>query len=68
MDFEQKVKALQEMKREVGEEMARRLCEILDLANKAGVSIIDARNPSYYITDFEYDPDTDRIGFAWEEE
>ena len=68
MDFEQKVKALKEMKQEVGEELARRLCKILELANNAGISIIDVKNPNCYVTDFEYDPDTDRIVYDWEEE
>ena len=65
MDFEQKVEALQEMKREVGEELARRLQETLDLASKAGISVVDVQNSEYRIVEFNFDPDMGIIGVEY---
>ena len=64
MDFEQKVKALKEMKKEVCEELASELCKILELANKAGISVINAYDAEYHITEFYFDPDMDTIVFT----
>lgn len=65
MNFEQKVDMFQKLKNEVGEELARRLQETLDLASKAGISVVDVQNSEYRIVEFNFDPDMGIIGVEY---